>query len=111
MVLVLSAVVAQSWGPMWLLLPCEVSESHFKSLRMGKQSGIIGEKGAYRSLPTPRAAAANFAFISPCLLCLLTLSSRPPKSALGCSETPELFELCSKPYRRTLFHSPRFDPH
>lgn len=50
---------------------------------MGKQTGVIAEKAAYRSLPTPRAAAANSAHISTCLLCLLTFSSRPPTSASG----------------------------
>lgn len=61
----------------------QVSEGHFKRKPMGKQTGVIGEKAAYRSLPTPRAAAANSALISTCLLCLLTFSSQPLTSASG----------------------------
>lgn len=62
-------VLVQSWGPMWLLLlwGLRVSESHFKSLPAYGETewSHTGEKAAYGSLPTPRAAAANSTLLYP----------------------------------------------
>ncbi|KAI9539557.1 hypothetical protein NQZ68_005637 [Dissostichus eleginoides] len=49
-------------------------------LTMGKQTGVIGGKAAYETLPTPRAAAANSASTSTCLLSAPSLSTA---SSLG----------------------------
>lgn len=77
MVLALSAAAAQSRGAHVGIITLRGTGEPLQTPAYGETGWSRGgEKGAYRRIPTPRAAAASSAFTSAFLLGLLT----PPQS-------------------------------
>lgn len=69
-----------------------------------------GEKAAYGSLPTPRATAANSAFISACLLSLHSWTPTSASSLPGDTQSlPKAYRGHSSKARAMTFTHPSFD--